>query len=94
MTQNLEPFVWHVLRHSFASQLVMAGVPIPAVQKLLGHTDIRLTMRYAHLSPGQTANAVEHLDRLDRDSDRDGLGHYLGIGAWSRNREDENKTSR
>lgn len=59
---EMEPFGWHVLRHTFASHLVMAGVPLPVVQALLGHTDIRLTMRYAHLSPGQTAKAVQMLD--------------------------------
>lgn len=40
----------HVLRHTFASQLAMQGVPIIMIQKLLGHTDIKVTMRYAHLS--------------------------------------------
>ena len=52
----------HDARHSFASQLVQAGVALPAVQQLLGHTDIRVTMRYAHLAPGATASAVALLD--------------------------------
>ena len=52
---------WHVLRHSFASQLVMRGVPLKAVQELLGHRDIRTTMRYAHLSPQSRREAVERL---------------------------------
>jgi integrase len=52
---------WHVLRHSFASQLVMHGVPLKAVQELLGHRDIRTTMRYAHLSPQSRREAVERL---------------------------------
>jgi integrase len=59
---GLEPFGWHVLRHTYASHLVMRGVPIPVVQQLMGHADIRLTMRYAHLSPGQTSWAVAKLD--------------------------------
>lgn len=53
---------WHVLRHSFASQLVMAGVPLKAVQELLGHRTIEMTMRYAHLSPDVRQSAVRLLD--------------------------------
>jgi len=45
---------WHVLRHTFASHLATKGAPLKAVQELLGHTDIKVTMRYAHLSPGET----------------------------------------
>lgn len=42
----------HMLRHSFASQAVMRGVPIRVVQEWLGHADITMTMRYAHLAEG------------------------------------------
>ena len=52
----------HDLRHSFASQLVAKGIPLKGVQTLLGHADIRMTMRYAHLSPSETARYVEVLD--------------------------------
>lgn len=41
----------HAMRHSFASQLVIKGVPLRGVKELLGHSDIRQTMRYAHLTP-------------------------------------------
>jgi len=53
---------WHVLRHSFASHLAMRGVPLKAVQELMGHATIEMTMRYAHLSPGVRRDAVNLLD--------------------------------
>jgi integrase len=53
---------WHVLRHTFASHLTILGAPIKTVQELLGHTDIRVTMRYAHLSPEARRGAVLLLD--------------------------------
>jgi len=65
---------WHVLRHTFASHLVMRGVSLKAVQELLGHTTIEMTMRYAHLSPEVTREAVTSLDGGT-------LGHQLGIDS-------------
>ncbi len=53
---------WHVLRHSFASHLTMRGVPIKAIQELLGHSTIEMTMRYAHLSPDVRRDTVRLLD--------------------------------
>ena len=41
----------HDLRHSFASLLINSGRSLYEVQKLLGHTQIKTTQRYAHLAP-------------------------------------------
>lgn len=54
---------WHALRHTFASHLVMRGAPIKAVQEMLGHATIEMTMRYSHLSPDVRRDAVGLLDR-------------------------------
>ena len=58
---GLRSLRFHDLRHSFASQLVSAGVTLKVVQELLGHQSIQMTLRYAHLAPGVTKTAVEAL---------------------------------
>jgi integrase len=60
---GIENFRWHDMRHDFASQLVMAGVDIYTVCKMLNHSDVKITMKYAHLAPDRMKNAVQVLNR-------------------------------
>lgn len=48
----------HVLRHTFASHFMMNGGNILVLQKILGHTDIKMTMRYAHFAPNHLEEAI------------------------------------
>jgi len=67
---GLRKFTWHSLRHTFASQLAMKGVPLHVVQALLGHSTIVMTMRYAHVAPSALRTAIDLLNpkqMLDRE---------------------------
>lgn len=54
----------HDLRHTFASFLVKNGVPLYHVSTLLGHSDIRITQRYAHLAPEHLHDVLKRLPVL------------------------------
>ncbi len=56
----------HILRHTFASHFMMNGGNILALQKILGHASLTMTMRYAHLSPEhlQEARALNPLAQI------------------------------
>ena len=51
----------HDLRHTFASQAVLAGVALPVVARLLGHVGERMTLRYAHVSDRDVEAAAERI---------------------------------
>jgi integrase len=62
----------HDLRHTFASYLAMGGFNLRTIQQLLGHRDLRMTSRYAHLSADHLQQAVNSLDTI--------LGHSPNRG--------------
>lgn len=65
---GVKDFHWHCLRHTFASRLVMAGVDIRTVADLMGHRDLKMTMRYSHLAPEHKAAAVAKIATSTRTS--------------------------
>lgn len=58
---KIEDFRFHDLRHTFASHLAMDGCNLKTIQELMGHKDIKMTMRYSHLSKAYLEEAVEKL---------------------------------
>ena len=55
-------FVFHTLRHTYASRLVQQGVDLYTVGQLMGHTNPRMTQRYAHFAPEHLLDAVDVLN--------------------------------
>lgn len=62
---NLGNIRIHDLRHTFASILIQQGTPIYHVMQLLGHSDIKTTQKYAHLSPNNLMNVVQSMPSFD-----------------------------
>jgi integrase len=59
---QIRKVTWHVLRHTFATQLTLRGVPLTLVKELLGHSTIATTMRYSHVAPSALRAAIDMLN--------------------------------
>ena len=67
----VEVLQMHDLRHTLASQAVMNGVPVPVVSRLLGHSRVSMTLRYAHLGDREVEAAAERVGQY--------IGSKLGL---------------
>ena len=72
---------WHDLRHSFASNLVSAGVPVRQVQEWMGHSTITMTMRYAHLAPDGGKDLIAVLEGGPRSTPLRAHGSSVAAGS-------------
>ncbi len=80
----------HTLRHTFASHLAMSSVDIMTVSKLLGHSEISMTMRYAHLSQSHAKHAVDVLNHK-LDVKDESCGTFMAQNDFSENDEKDGK---
>ena len=60
----------HDLRHHFASWFVMRGGSLQALKEILGRSDLKMTVRYAHLAPDHLRNEIEKTERRAQTSSR------------------------
>ena len=62
ITDDRQKVVFHTLRHTYASRLVMSRTDLYSVQKLMGHSTMAMTERYSHLSPNHLQKAVANFE--------------------------------
>lgn len=66
---DIQDFRFHDLRHTAASYMVMANVPLRTVAEILGHKTVSMSERYSHLTPEHKRKAVDLLPNWEQDSD-------------------------
>lgn len=69
----------HDLRHSAATRMVEAGVDLVTVSKILGHSTIQMTMRYAHPTPENMQRAVDKLGEIFNKSQQKDFDSIISI---------------
>ncbi|MBC8466694.1 MAG: tyrosine-type recombinase/integrase [Deltaproteobacteria bacterium] len=70
ITNPRDKVVFHTFRHTYASNLVESGVDLYPVQRLLGHSNSKMTERYSHLSSDTLKAAVEKMEEAKREKKR------------------------
>lgn len=80
---GIQDFTFHDLRHTFASHFVMRGGNIKDLQEILGHRNIAMTMRYAHLSQEHKKKAVNLLVGLTTSSENSPMSPDVTEGESS-----------
>ncbi len=70
---GIEDVRLHDLRHTMASHAVMNGVPVPVVSRMLGHSNVQMTMRYAHLADRDIEAAAERVGAA--------MARIMGLGT-------------
>jgi len=60
---GVKRFGWHTFRHTFATRMAAAGIPVHVLQRLLGHTTIKMTTRYVHVDPATLLSTMDTIRR-------------------------------
>jgi integrase len=59
VSETGETMPWHSLRHTFGTECAARGVPLPTIKELMGHVDIKTTMRYVTVTDAQKDAAID-----------------------------------